>query len=233
MSQTNESANTVRKRLLSALSTDSDLTCEQAEELVPLLVQAEAAGEDGSADPQFAALFRHFDTCENCALLYATLASDLAEMITDPGEPVQISQNTPRFFEVDREAREADREYRTRDWVLRVWNSAIRMLEFIVQPQALIPRQATLGDQPDDQNLFSDRIPDLAGAPSFSVTLQHIEEQVVVRVELHDLRATVRIAAGDETWEQQTDERGIADFAGIPRGSISQGLRITCNEIVS
>lgn len=233
MSQTNESANTARERLLSALSTDSDLTCEQAEQLVPLLVQAEAAGEDGSADPRFAALFRHFDTCEDCALLYATLASDLAEMITAPGEPVPISSNIPRFFEDDPKSREADREYRTRDWVLRIWNRAIRTLEFIVQPQVLNSRQATLGDHPDDQHLFSDRIPDLPGSPHFSVTLQHIEEQVVVRVELHDLRAMVRITAGDETWEQQTDERGIADFVGIPRASMGQGLRITCYEIAS
>src|ERR1044071_6308992 len=111
MSEMNQPAPSLTERLLQALSTDNELTCEQAEELIPLLVQAEASGEDVYTDPQFTKLFQHFDTCERCAETYAVLAAELAAFIQQllaSAPPVTLARPTPPPLH----------EYRSSAWVL-------------------------------------------------------------------------------------------------------------------
>lgn len=234
MSHANESGGSPQQRLWAALSAESELTCEQAEELLPLLVQAEAEGEEVASDSRFAALFRHLDICEDCALLYAQLSQDLAAVIAGSSEPLVVTPAARPFFVPKRPP---TKEYKSPAWVLQVWNDMIRSLELVTQPLTLTPKRDVLGVNEHNRALFSDRVPDLKDKPIFSVTLQRQNEQTLVRVVLRDIRTAttwqVRLAAGGQVWEQQTDERGVADFTEVRPDSIAGGMTITCREIVA
>src|SRR5689334_5993795 len=76
-------------RLLKALEAQDDLSCEEARTGLSALVEAEAAGVDVDAAPEFAALLRHIDHCEGCTELYAQLAADLEALAGAAGERLE------------------------------------------------------------------------------------------------------------------------------------------------
>ncbi|NJL33909.1 MAG: hypothetical protein HC893_08680 [Chloroflexaceae bacterium] len=75
------------KRLLRALRAADTLTPAQVRLLIPLLVEAEQAGEDVDSNPAFAALLRHLDANPESMALYVQLSEDLTWLLNDDTRP--------------------------------------------------------------------------------------------------------------------------------------------------
>src|SRR5262249_33096301 len=123
-------------RLLQALRQIDDFACEQAHDLIPALVDAEFAGEDVDAAPEYAALLRHLDHCEACAALYAGISEDLATL-ADTTVPLPADRPaTPAFFTPVRQSEHV---------VLRVFGGLARRFELALRAPQLTAGPATLG----------------------------------------------------------------------------------------
>lgn len=217
-----------QERLLQTLAEDTALSCEQSEELLPALVQAEAAGEDVDSDPAYAALLHHLDTCPDSAAKYAALVADLAT-ITAPAPATSASpaMAPPRFFQ-PAPVRQTER------FTLRVWNGIARAVELLVSPPALVPKLATLS-RSKSETLFSDRVTELPGDPLVVVMLTAQEQDGLIQVAVRDATAgtrwQVQLTIGAERLEQTTNTQGVAQFPGIALAGLSQ-MTVTCAELV-
>lgn len=212
-------------RLRQAIAAETGLDCAQADEQLPALVQAEAAGVDVDATAAFAALLRHLDRCASCAARYAALVADLQALAAADEAPPLLAP--PTFF-----APQAERH--TERITLRIWQGMARTLELRVTPPTLAHKIPTLGGQ-RDATLFADHIAELPGTPLLAVTLTLQGESALLRVAVRDLtgptRWQVRLLIGAQQLEQQTDEHGLAEFAGLPLAGLDQ-IQITCTELV-
>ncbi|MFL5802577.1 MAG: zf-HC2 domain-containing protein [Roseiflexaceae bacterium] len=212
-------------RLLQALEQSDDLACEQAHDLLPALVDAELAGEDVDAAPEYAALLRHLDQCEACATLYAGMSDSLAAL-ADTAVPLPADRPAPpAFFAPARQSENV---------VLRVLGGLARHFELVLHTPQLALGPATLGGGPDTP-LFVGTLPEVEGSPLVSVSLS-------VEGDLADLFVAIREAGATTPWQVQlsiedsvqtatTDERGIARFNGLPLTSIWQ-VTINASEVV-
>lgn len=204
---TNEPANRPA-RLLQALDAVDELNCEQARAQIPALVEAERAGEDVDAAPEYQALLLHLDRCEECLDLYSALAEDLETLAGASEALPQAQLHPPTFFAPARQSEGV---------ILRVWQGMKRRFELTVPAPRLAPAIATLsGGQ--RVPLFNDNLPEVAGTPVVSVSLSGAPTAAEVLVAIRDPAVTrwqVQLLASDTPHTAITDERGIAQFVGL------------------
>jgi predicted anti-sigma-YlaC factor YlaD len=211
-------------QLRQALEQTDDLACEQAHELIPALVDAELAGEDVDAAPEYAALLRHLDNCEACATLYAGLSEDLAAL-ADTTAPLPADRPAARsFFAPVRQSESV---------ILRVFGGLSRRFELALRPPQLASGAPTLGGGPQI-TLFADALPEVEGSPLVSVSLSVdgglAELLVAIREANAATRWQVQVAAETVAHTATTDERGVARFTGLPIASLWQ-VTLSCSVI--
>lgn len=203
-------------RLLQALQQADELTCEQAHDLLPALVDAELAGEDVDAAPEYAALLRHLDQCLACATLYAGMADDLAAL-ADTAVPLSPElPPAPAFFAPARQ---------NENVVLRVLGGLSRHFELVLRTPSLAAGPATLGSGPNI-TLFTDTLPEVEGNPLVSVSLMVDGQTAELRVAIGEAGATARwqvqVTTDASVQTATTDELGIARFSDLPITSLWQ-----------
>jgi predicted anti-sigma-YlaC factor YlaD len=212
------------RRLLQAFEAPDTLDCDQAEAQLPAFVEAERAGEDVDAAPEFAALLRHLDHCEDCVELYEQLADDLEVLAGEAETLPQVPLTPPTFFTPARQSEHV---------ILRVLRGLTRRFEMDVPALRFKPAVATLGSG-KRITLLADTLSEVKGAPLVSLSLSGEPGAADVTVAIRDLAAgsrwQVQLIAGDNAWTATTDERGIAQFRGLalPEG---QALTVHCAEL--
>jgi predicted anti-sigma-YlaC factor YlaD len=211
-------------RLLQALDTPDDLTCDEAQTLLPAFVEGERAGLDVDAAPDYAALLRHLDHCAECMELYTTLAQDL-EALAGEEEPQPLPPLTPpSFFSPMRQSETV---------VVRILRGMTRRFELALAIPKLVPSVATLsGGQ--RTKLFSDTLTELDGAPVVSISMLAengvADVMVAVREVTAPTRWQVQLINGDDVQTATTDTQGIARFGGLAVQSL-QDVTVSCVEI--
>lgn len=209
-------------RLLQSLQPPGDISCDDAQQQLPSFVEAERAGIDVDAMPEYAALRRHLDRCETCIDLYESMVEDLDALAGESERLPPAPVAPPAFSNVARQS----------EWVrLRVFQGRARGFDLTLAGLRLGPKTAVLGDQ---SNLFSDRLPEVAGAPIVVVAWQptdaaHGTLQVAVR-DAGRARWHVRVAAGETVRAADTDERGVARIEQLP-GAGLQEVTLSCTEL--
>lgn len=222
------------QRLYQALTTVDPLTPEEAQALLPALVEAERAGVDVDGDPTFAALLQHLDHNDESMALYLELSEDL-ELALDPEVDLPAAPSPPTFFTTP-PARASEKV------VLRLLQGLRRRFELTLAMPNLAPRVATLGsggsnDQPRREHLFSSTLDEIAGKPlmvvSLHITANVAELLVAVRDATPTTRWQVNLSLGDRIETAQTDAQGIARFTNLPVSDLQQvpDLRLTCAEV--
>jgi predicted anti-sigma-YlaC factor YlaD len=211
-------------RLRQAIESAGGLTCEQVRAALSAFVAAERAGDDVDADPVYAALLRHLDSCADCSALYAEIAEDL-EALVGPAEILpQVELTPPTFFTIAR---------RNDSLTLRVIKGMRRRFELDLALPRLAPVITTLGD--GRTTLFSDSLTEVDGAPLVSVSLHASEGPAELLVAVRDsstaTRWRVQLVIGDAARTATTDERGIARFGDLAVKGLA-GLRLSIGELV-
>lgn len=210
-------------RLKQALERHDDLTCEQARDLLPALVEAELAGADVDTQPEYEALLRHLDQCEECTVLYAHLAEELSALagLVDDLPPVRPRPQS--FFTPVRESENV---------ILRVFEGIARRFEIVLRVPQLSSTVATLNTH---ATLFADTLPEIENAPILSVALdasvQPTDLLVAIRETALDSRWEVQIRAGQTVRRIITDQQGIARFSAFAPADI-QEITVNCIELV-
>jgi hypothetical protein len=204
------------EELLKALSETSDLSCQQALELLPLLIEAEQAGQDTDAMPEFAALLRHLDTCEACMARYVQLADEAdavkALLEAPPAEP-QLA--APALITVRESA----------DVVL----SKLRGVANWFRLQLTLPALPLPSGLSSAQGLFGDTVTEVDAQPVVSVSLGGAGELCDVLVVAQadaPVRWRVHLTLGGVTRSAPVDADGLAHFEAIPRAEL-QRLTLT------
>lgn len=198
-------------RLLRALEQPDDLSCAEAEALLPDLIEAERAGADVDADPAFAALLRHLDACPDCLELYGALTADLdaveaASLPPLPGPP-------PRVFTT---AVKAD------NVLLRLVGALRDRFELAVAVPRAVPVAASSQAQP----LFAGSLPEVAASPELELLLLR-EPAPALRVRLSPAAPwLVRLTLAGRTYEARTDSTGTATLSGFPPGDLADAPRL-------
>lgn len=216
--------NEAATRLRRALTQPNPLSCEQAAELLPALIEAELAGADVDAAPEFAELLQHIDQCADCAALYAEMSEDLA-LLADPAAPLPSARPPmPAPFRVARQGESL---------VLRVFSGLVRRFELALGAPQLGPAIATLSGE-QSTPLFADALPEIAGSPLLSVSLQATGGTASLQIGLREAGASARwqvqVATPEAVYSARTDERGIARIEQIPLDALGQ-LTIHCAEL--
>ncbi len=197
-------------RLLQALRQQSELSCEQAEQQILALVEAELAGVDVDERPEFAAVLRHLDSCVDCAERYAELAEELA---ASAGAQEALAEQLPAVQPFFASAR------RSEQVLLRVLGGQLRRFELELYPPPLPKGQASFATL-SGEALFADTLPEVAGDPVVSVALNGTGEQRELLVAIRDTNATTRwrisATAGGQTRTAITDDQGVARFGAVP-----------------
>jgi hypothetical protein len=216
-------AESQRNRLLQALAGQSELTCEQVEAELPRFVAAETAGEDVDADQELAAVAAHLESCERCMARYVALAEDVVGFVEDAA-PARPTLAPPTFF--------GPKAVRSSELVtVRVWQGLVRTVELLLKA----PSPAALPTFGGQETLFSDRIPELAGAPALIVTFktegQMMRLAVAMRESSPQAHWKIRLRAGEVEEERETDQNGVAVFESLPV-QVVPTLEITCTELI-
>ncbi|GAB4189987.1 MAG: hypothetical protein OHK0022_02500 [Roseiflexaceae bacterium] len=196
-------------RLLQALRQQSELSCEQAEQQILALVEAEQAGVDVDQRPEFAAILGHLDTCVDCAERYAELAEELAGLVAPQEALVEAVPAVRPFFAPARQSEQV---------LLRVLGGQLRRFELELYPPPIPTGRAsfaTLGSEA----LFADTLPEVAGDPVVSVALNGTGDQRELLVAIREAAATTRwrvsALAGGDTHTALTDDQGVARLGRV------------------
>lgn len=214
------------ERLLQALNEPDELSCAEARELIPALVEAEQAGEDVDANPQFAALLRHLDHCPECPELYAQLAEDLEALTGADAVLPPVPLTAPDFFTPARQSKNI---------ILRLLRGLKRGFELDLAIPSLTPAGALLSGG-ERASLFSDRLPELAGNPQVIVALESEPDAPKLLVAVREggalTRWRVQLQIGDQVYTAHTNERGIAQFSGFSIAQLQRAdrLSVICTE---
>lgn len=220
------------ERLLAAVNASDDLTCEEAQDLLPALAEAKFAGAAVEADPQYARLLRHLARDETCRALYARLLEDLEAQI---GEQAPLSQPPPatRPEAAAISAREG--------FALRVVRGLKRRFEIdLAVPDLTAALAAASGYRAGEarrERLLARDLPDVPGDPHVSVALDvragPAEMRVVIRERPAQARWQVQLRVGDALYAAKTDERGVATLIDLRVADLQrQGqISLTCVEL--
>lgn len=224
MSNQKLSATEAAARLARALSAQDDLSHEQAEALIPSLIDAEGAGEGVESSPTFAALLRHLDHCERCLTLYEQLAEDANAVLGDVEVLPSLTPAPPVFFSAP---------VRLGDHVLlQVAHGLIRRFMLTFDLPRLAPSLATLSGP--QRSLYADKLGPVQGTPLLAVIVGRdaagIWLQVAVREPGQTTAWRLRLELGDQSLTATTDPRGIARFT-LPADAPLGEVRLHCEEL--
>jgi len=212
-------------RLQQAIEAAGELTCEQVRTALAAFVAAERDGVDVDADPAYAALLRHLDSCADCNALYAAIAEDLAALVGPTEVFPQVELTPPTFFTT---AQQND------SVMLRVIKGRRRRFELDLALPPLAPVIATLGSA--WTMLFSDSLIEVDGAPLVSVAMRAstglVEMLVTVRDPSAATRWQVQLALDGTTQTVATDARGSAHFGDLVVAGLPE-LRLSIGELVA
>lgn len=186
-------------RLLDAMRQPDTLSHAEAENLIALLVEAEAMGEDVDDDPTFASLFRHLDHCGDCLALYEQLAEEYTNSLAQQLGHTAVAEPLLR---PSKPARSVGQVWRTFEIVLR---------QPLRQPQrAIHERQAEYG---------SASVP-----PDVQIDVSEDEHGTTLRVQILDITENtswlITVTTDVFHAQAQTDTQGIATFQGVPASDI-------------
>lgn len=224
MSNPKLSATDAAARLARALSAQDDLSHEQAEALIPSLIDAELAGEAVDASPAFAALLRHLDQCERCLTLYEQIAEDADAVLGEAGTLPSHASAPPVFFSAP---------VRLGDHVLlQVARGLIRRFTLTFDLPRLAPSLATLGGP--QRSLYADKLGQVQGTPLLAVTVGHDDAgiwlQVAVREPGQPTVWRLQLELGGRILTATTDARGVARFT-LPADAPLGEVRLHCEEL--
>jgi hypothetical protein len=212
-------------RLQQALESAGGLSCEQVRTALAAFVAAERDGVDVDADPAYAALLGHLDSCADCSALYAEIAADLAALVGPAEVLPQIELTPPTFFTT---ARQTDKV------MLRVIKGQRRRFELDLALPQFAPVIAILGSS--WTTLFSDSLVEVDGAPLVAVALRAnagaIEMFVSVRDPSAATRWQVHFVLDDATHTVATDPAGIAHFGDLAIAGLPE-LRLSIGELAT
>ena len=211
-------------RLAVALNTPDALPCEDAESLIPALLEAEYAGEDVANNATYAALTQHLDHCESCLNLYAQLAEDLEAVVGEAKVFPSIAPTPPVFFSAP---------IPNGDHVLlQVLRGIMRRFTLTFDIPRLAPALATLSGM--QRTLYSDTLHEVAGTPLLALSAGRGPEgvwlQVAVREPGQKTTWHIRLDLGDQTLTATTDARGVARFM-LPTDASFGEVRLHCEEL--
>lgn len=209
------------RTLLKALEGFDSIDCVVTRQLLPRLVEAECAGENVDAQPDYQPVFMHLETCEECLALYTQLSADLAVL----GGNVQLPSITlplPSFFPPP--TRKGAHS------ILRLLNTAWQGFELTLALPQLAPALATLSGG-TQQALFSDTLREVAGSPFVATSLGirdgTITLRVAIRTPANSERWNVVLLFGETVLEAVTDERGIVQF-DLPAARPLEAITLRC-----
>lgn len=211
-------------RLAEALSAQDDLSHDQAEALLPALIDAEQAGEDVAGNAAFTAVLRHLDHCERCLNLYEQLADDRAAVVGEADLLPTIAPALPVFFPAP---------VRLGDHILlQVARGLIRRFTLTLDVPRLAPSLATLSGA--QRQLYSDRLGQVPGTPLLAVTVGRDAGSIWLQVAVREIgqKTTwqLQLDLGDQTLSAATDSRGIARFTLPPDVALGE-VRLHCEEL--
>jgi hypothetical protein len=213
-------------RLARALSAQDDLAHEQAEALIPSLIEAEGSGEAVDANPAFAALLCHLDHCERCLNLYEQLAADFEAVVGEAEVLPSVAPSVPVFF--DKPIPKGDHV------VLQIVRGMLRRFTLTFDFPRLAPALATLGGP--QRSLYTGTLPEVDGAPLLAVTAGRDAEgvwlQVAVREPGQRTSWRLQLDLGAQTLTTTTDVRGIARFTLPPDVQLGS-VRLHCEELLA
>ena len=216
---------TATARLAQALSRQDNLSHEEAEALIPALIDAEFAGEAVDQQPNFAPLLRHLDQCEQCLKLYEQLADDLSAIIGEAETLPAARAARPIHFSPPIRLGE--------QLLLQVADSLVRRFSILFEVPRLVPTLATLSG--NQRSLYTDRLGEVVGAPLLAVAVGLDGNRLWLQVALRDVgRQTVwrlQLEIGDQTLTALTDSRGIARFT-LPADAALTSARLFCEEVL-
>lgn len=201
------------RELLNMLSEASDLSCEQAQVLLPLLVEADQAGLDTDAMPQFAGLLRHLDRCDSsCMDRYIELTAEAEALAVLAEDSPELAQSGESFLVTVRES-----VYAT---VLMLRDVAAQFRMKLRPPLSVSPVPVYSASE----LLFHGNLSEVAHTPEVTVSLISGDElsDLLVTIETLDTPARweVWLTVGAATRAAVTDETGLARFEGIPRADL-------------
>ncbi|HEU4324247.1 MAG TPA: hypothetical protein VFS21_13935 [Roseiflexaceae bacterium] len=212
------------ERLLQALRQQSELSCEQAEQQILALAEAELAGVDVDERPEFAAILRHLDSCVACAERYAELAEELA---ASAGAQEGLAEKMPAVQPFFVPARRSDQV------LLRVLGGQLRRFELELYPPPLPKGRASFATL-SGETLFADTLPEVVGDPVVSVALNGTGERRELLVVIRDAHASTRwrvsATAGSETRSATTDDQGVARLGAVPVADLDKLALIFAEE---
>ncbi|HEY0734030.1 MAG TPA: hypothetical protein VGD69_03920 [Herpetosiphonaceae bacterium] len=203
-----------------------DLSCEQAQQQLPGLVDDERAGVDVDQIPAYAALLQHLDHCADCTDLYEALSENLAALTNEQVELPPANVTPPAIFAPGR---------RSGPVVIRVLQGLKRRFALDIAMLTFRPAVETLGKGPQIQ-LFTAKLPELAGNPFVSVVLKLGAAQPALAVTIREgsRPATwhVQFHLGEQVYSATTDEHGIAELTGFTLEQLrtADQMAVSCAE---
>lgn len=211
-------------RLSNALSAHDDLPCNEAETLIPALLDAEYAGEDTTGNAAYAAISHHLDHCAACLNLYEQLAEDIEAVVGKAETQPTIMPIPPVFFSAP--IRKGDHV------LLQVLRGIVRRFTLTFDIPRLAPTLATLSGS--QRTLYSDTLREIAGTPLLALSAGRSPEGVWLQVAVRESRQQttwqIRLDLGDYMLTNTTDTRGIVRFTLPPTTPLGE-VRLHCEEL--
>lgn len=209
------------------LEISHELTCEQAQALLPAFIAAERAGVDVDNEPAYAALLRHLDESPECADLYAAMADQLDALEGAAEQLPPVPTTLPRFFEETAQGGTA---------VLRVLKGLTTRFGLTLSLPRLGPPVSTMGGG-DSVTLFSDTLETVERTPELEVTLYPYGEAPELVVSLREQRAVdhwrIQLQLGDAVYTAVTEDQGEARISGFSEADVRavEQLELLCTEV--
>jgi len=208
------------KHLLKVLEQQSSLTCEEARAQLPALVEAELSGVDADTIPEFSALLRHLDTCQDCVALYSALSEELATVTDLAGSPVP--------GDIEEQLRPASVLVTVRESA-DVALSKLRGVANWFRLQLTLPAPPLPSALSSAEGLFGDTVTEVDAQPVVSVSLSgagELRDVLVVAQADAPVRWRVHLTIGGMTRSATIDANGLARFEALPRADL-QRLTLT------
>lgn len=214
------------ERLLAAVNASDELTCEEAQDLLPALAEAKFAGAAIEADPQYARILRHLAHDATCRALYDRLLEDLEAQI---GEQAPLAQPPPAAHP------EATAGAARAGFALRVFRDLKRRFEIDLAVPDLTASLAAVGGyragEARRERLLAQSLPDVPGDPHVSIALDvragPAEIRVAIRERPAQARWQVQLRVGDALYAAKTNERGVAELIDLRVADLQRQGRIT------
>ncbi len=215
------------RRLQAALTVADTLSCAEAEELLPALLEADHAGEDPEQNPGLRALLTHLDHCAACLDLYEQILNAEEAVV---GAQERLSDYVPAYIPTFFSQPIPKGEY----VLLQVLKGIQRRFELSFALPRLMPSIPTMSGQ--QRTLYADTLAEVAGSPFLALQLTREPSGPQLQLALRDpgqaQQWRIELQLGEQTLTQITDARGMVRFA-LPADSALTAIKILCEELLT